>query len=309
MTALRKPSNQTPDLREILAAAPLPAMPDCAIQLLQISNDPSKDALDLAKPIEADAGMASQLLRYSNSSYFGFRHEIGSVQQAVSMLGVNKVRNFVLGSAVFGIVPDPGSRVFSMMTFRCDSLRRGVFARAVAGRLARAGAEDAFTGGLLQDISLPVLIKQFGEPYLTLVQRCQQHAAPLAEFESRTFSWTHAEASALLLERWSLPSALVDLVRTHAEPEALVDRQESAAAVAVAVSSLLPSFRDQEWPHFDRFATCWDRLAIASQTPLPDLLVEVDEAFGNLSQALHVGAGGQSLAALHDGATAETAGA
>ena len=61
------------DLRKVLFASQLPALPQSAIHLLRLSQDPANGPAEFAVPIEADAGLAAQLLRFVNSSYFGFR--------------------------------------------------------------------------------------------------------------------------------------------------------------------------------------------------------------------------------------------
>ena len=70
------------DLKKILAGAQLPALPQSAVRLLELSQDPSNGPEDLAVPIESDPGLAGQVLRFVNSSYFGFSREISSVKLA-----------------------------------------------------------------------------------------------------------------------------------------------------------------------------------------------------------------------------------
>ena len=60
------------DLDEILTASQLPALPQSALRLLQICQDEEAWATELAATIESDLGLASQVLRFANSSYFGF---------------------------------------------------------------------------------------------------------------------------------------------------------------------------------------------------------------------------------------------
>ena len=84
------------DLRKILSAVQLPALPQSAIRLLELAQDPAISASAFAVPIEADAGLASQVLRFVNSSYFGFSREIGSVKLAITLVGIRTIRNFAL---------------------------------------------------------------------------------------------------------------------------------------------------------------------------------------------------------------------
>ena len=62
-------------LQEIIAGAQLPALPQSAIRLLELSQDPENGPAEFAVPIEADPGLTGQVLRFVNSSYFGFSRE------------------------------------------------------------------------------------------------------------------------------------------------------------------------------------------------------------------------------------------
>ena len=280
-------------------------MPDSAMRFLSASSDPYCDPRDLTAPIEADATLTAQLLRFVNSSNFGFRHEITSVQQALALLGVRALRGFVLYHAVFNAVRPPKTPGFSMTQFRADALRRAVFARRLAMVLGSPDSDCAFTAALLQDIAVPLLLHTLPGRYARLIKHREQGDAQLAEREFVELGWTHADGACLLFERWGLPDELTAIVRVHCDAEALLVAEEpDAGSVAVAVSSLLPVFGAESWASHERFAACWGRLPVASETPVGDFLNEIDEAFCSLAQALQVGAVTGSLAQLH--ATAET---
>ena len=72
-----KPS---PGLKELLQTAQLPALPQSAIRLLELSQNPDNGPAEFAVPIEADPGLTGQVLKFVNSSYFGFSREISQRQ-------------------------------------------------------------------------------------------------------------------------------------------------------------------------------------------------------------------------------------
>ena len=127
----------TLDLDRILAGGQLPALPQSAISLLQLSKDPNNGPTEYAIPIETDAGLTCQVLKFVNSSYFGFSREISSVKLAITLVGVRTVKNFALWSAVFSLMPNPKCGPFDLKGLWQDSLRRGLFARAAARLLAQ----------------------------------------------------------------------------------------------------------------------------------------------------------------------------
>ena len=82
------PSTQSTHLDAIFETAQLPALPQSAIRILEVTKDPENGPAELATPIEGDPGLASQVLKFVNSSYFGFSREISSVKLAITLVGV-----------------------------------------------------------------------------------------------------------------------------------------------------------------------------------------------------------------------------
>ena len=50
-----------PTLKDLLAGAQLPALPQSAIRLLELSQDPENGPAEFAIPIEADPGLTGQV--------------------------------------------------------------------------------------------------------------------------------------------------------------------------------------------------------------------------------------------------------
>ncbi|MFT7639276.1 MAG: HD-like signal output (HDOD) protein, partial [Pirellulaceae bacterium] len=97
----------TRELADMLSGAQLPALPQSAIRLLELSQDVENGPLEFAVPIESDPGLTGQVLRFVNSSYFGFSREISSVKLAINLVGIRTIKNFALWSAVFSLMPNP----------------------------------------------------------------------------------------------------------------------------------------------------------------------------------------------------------
>ena len=76
-----------PNLQQMLAKTQLAALPQSAIRLLELSRDPNCGPADYGAPIEADPGLAGQVLKFVNSSYFGFSRKISSVKIGISLVG------------------------------------------------------------------------------------------------------------------------------------------------------------------------------------------------------------------------------
>ena len=275
------------DLEEVLANAQLPALPQSAIKLLELSKDSANGPADYAKPIEADAGLMSQVLRVVISSYFGFSREIACVQQAITLVGVRTVKNFALWNAVFSVVPNPKFGPFDLKNLWQDSLRRAVFARMMGRKLKLANSEDLFAAALLQDIAIPMLLKSLPDEYEKLIARRAIDRIRLSSLERELFGWDHAEAAAALVRSWHLPEEFAVLIERHPSlDELLTSRPPQLDASCVALASLLPACKDQDWHELNEFIAGLEKLAPGTSKELNQLLETTDKQFTDFAPLL-----------------------
>ncbi len=268
------------DLEKVLSSAQLPALPQTAVTLIKLSQDPKNGPIEFARPIEADVGLMGQVLRFVNSSYFGFSKEIASVKQAIALVGVRTIKNFALWSAVFSLIPNPKFGPFDLKNLWQDSLRRAIFARLLGRKLKLANAEDLFAAALLQDMAIPLLLKELPEHYESLVERRTSERVRLSQLEQEIFGWDHAQAAAALVRNWKLPTEFAVLIERHPQLEELLSGNPPMIdAGCVALASLLPSCKDEDWEERDVFIDGSKLINASIRNELGSILTEVDASF------------------------------
>ncbi len=272
--------NPNIDLHALLESAQLPALPQTAIKLLELSQDASNGPAEFARPIEADAGLMGQVLRFVNSSYFGFTREISSIKQALALVGVRTIKNFALWSAVFSLVPDPKFGPFDLKKLWQDSLRRAVFARILGKAIKLSNAEDLFAAALLQDMAIPLLLKELPEHYERLIERRGAEHLRLSQLEQELFGWDHAQAAAALVRNWRLPEEFAVLIERHPNLDELMNcHPPKLDAACVALASLLPACQDNLWEERGEFLAGLGLLITTSGDTVEKLLQESDKTF------------------------------
>ncbi|GAA4432790.1 HDOD domain-containing protein [Bremerella cremea] len=277
---------QNNSLKDLLAGAQLPALPQSAIRLLELAQDPENGPAEFAVPIEADPGLTGQVLRFVNSSYFGFSREISNVKLAITLVGIRTIKNFALWSAVFSLMPNPKSGPFDLKSLWQDSLRRGLFARAVGKHLGLKDAEDLFAAALLQDMAVPLLAKELGDKYRGLIEGRSEGQARISDLERQTFGWTHAEAGGVIARGWSLPESFAELIESHLDLEDYVESPDKEPGkVAVALSALLPATADESWNELDRFQAAYDKVMKGGPS-VAETLEKVDKDYEEFAPVL-----------------------
>jgi HD-like signal output (HDOD) protein len=285
----------TTNLKQLLSGVQLPALPQSAIRLLELSQDPNNGPTEFAVPIEADPGLTGQVLRFVNSSYFGFSREIASVKLAITLVGIRTIKNFALWSAVFSLMPNPRCGPFDLKSLWQDSLRRAIFSRAMGNILGMKDAEELFAAALLQDMAVPLLAKELPDAYVQLLEERSDGQVRLSTLEREKFGWDHAQAAAVLARSWSLPEQFAVLIESHNQIDTWADKSGSdPGKFSVSLSALLPSSADKLWHDRVQLEELYNRVA-GNKPSLPELLEEVDKNFEEFAPVLKLATPAKSL--------------
>ncbi len=296
------------DLKKILSIAQLPALPQSALRILELSQDLANGPAEFAVPIEVDPGLTGQVLRFVNSSYFGFSREISSVKMAITLVGVRTIKNFVLWSAVFSLMPNPKCGPFDLKILWQDSLRRALFARNMAKLLGLKDAEDVFAAALLQDMAVPILAKEAPQLYKELLGSRKQGQIRLSFLENQLFGWTHAQAAGTMARHWNFPEDFVNLIASHVQIDAFAAHPEKEPSkLAVALSALLPTIADPFWAECGQFESYYENITAANKPTILELLAKIDMEFVVLAPMLKLAMPAKSLVDYLHEAIAPTA--
>jgi len=169
--------------------------------------------------IEKDTVIAANLLHVVNSALYARRGTINSVRHALSLLGMNKLRNAALGmsiSRMWNQVVTPAS--WSMARFDMHSAAAAMLSDLLAQRVSVSYPEGAFVAGLLHDIGRLLIAVGLTEQYEQILDLHQGGGFPLLECEQRVLGFTHPELSAEALALWNLPEPIQTAVRGHHVP-------------------------------------------------------------------------------------------
>jgi serine/threonine-protein kinase len=246
----------------------LPALPHAATLFIQKANDENAPIAELARIIETDSGLTTELLKYVNSSFIGLRSKVKTVQHTLTLLGRRPAKMHIVTTATQGAVRARQSKLIHQAAFWNATLQKALFARQVAG-LLKADRDLAFAGAVLQDYLLPVISNELYDDYLEFVEHRDDMPACLCEFEQQKFGWDHAFAGAALAVRWHLPADLACCILFHHAGLRILGHPQlgRTAVAAVALSALLPdelrqhrhgleqlAKLGQKWPAFDLHA-------------------------------------------------------
>jgi HD-like signal output (HDOD) protein len=81
----------------------MPALPDTATQALELAKDPNSKFADFARLIEADAAIATGILRVANSALYAGGLPAVKLHQAVVRLGMRQCQSVIVTIGMRGL--------------------------------------------------------------------------------------------------------------------------------------------------------------------------------------------------------------
>lgn len=207
-------------LEEILSCPSLPSLPAVAVRVIELTSDPNVKLADLGRVVETDQGLTTKILRTVNSSFYGLRQKCGSIQKALVMLGLNPVKSLALSFSLVKAVEDGHEGCsFDFISYWRRGLYTAVAGRVFGGLVKIDDPDEAFLGGLLQDLGMIAIHRALGAKY-DEVLKCAPHHRDLVSAELEMLEVQHPDIGAMLADRWKLPSQIVLPVKYHERPTA-----------------------------------------------------------------------------------------
>jgi putative nucleotidyltransferase with HDIG domain len=212
----------------------LVSLPELAISVNRMANDPRFSAADIGQSITRDPAMTARLLKIANSPYFGFPSRIETVARAITIIGTQQLRDLITAASVIDVFRDLPNELISMETFWRHSIRCAVIARSLAAYLDEANIERFFTAGLLHDIGYLVLYRELPELSKQTLEHCRDNREIVFIVEQEIIGFDHAAVGGELLRAWNLPEMLVEAVEFHHTPGLAKNYTREADIIHVA---------------------------------------------------------------------------
>ena len=210
-------------LDKILRSPRLPSLPSIAVEVINLAQR-DVNMQRIADTLQHDPALSTKILRTANSAFYGQSQTIGTVSRALVVLGLSAVKTLALGFSLVADLKRQSDAGFDHIGYWRRSLYTATAARSLSQRLRTARREEAFMGGLLQDVGMLAMNQALGHSYTRLAQQAGTDHGALCALERDTFGVDHAQVGGALAERWSFPPMLVAPIRYHESPEGVGER-------------------------------------------------------------------------------------
>lgn len=220
----------------------LPPLPESAMQIEAVYQDPNSSFNDMVKILEKDPLLTADILKAANSPLYGFSREINAISQAVGLFGMGTVRGFALASivkksftldlSVYGIT----NEMFSELSKRQHALITAWCMRK-ENKLMGILSPAAF----LVEIGKVIIAQQ-----IMLDNKQEEFRDALLELkdveaaEMKVVGTNTPEVSSTIFKLWKFEEGLVDTIANCQQPEAALEEDKKAARFLHVVRTAIP---------------------------------------------------------------------
>ena len=225
----------------------LPSIPRVLHEILATLNRDDVEMEEITRPLKQDPALAAKVLRMANSAHYGLQRIVGSVEDAIFLVGVDAVRTLVITSGMVGsfqAIPK-----FDMQRFWRLSLLSALIARDFAKKVKQP-PEPTYISALMHGLGILSIHTVFPEIAKEIDNTCQDRTvSERIELELEKLGFHHGEVGADIATLWKLPNAIADAIRFYADP---LDEKAPAIAgvvhcgVALAID-LEDNVRTDQW--------------------------------------------------------------
>lgn len=236
----------------------LPPAPAVAGRLIETLDDPDADLQTLSDLIETDPVLTAKLMQQANSAFFGLLRPVRHPREAISMLGLVKVRAMALAVLLqdsFRTTPGMDLELFWRYSLTTANL-----ARYVAAPL---GVDDSavYTVGLIHAIG--ELVMHVGMPGAMAEVDAKLSPFDLrrARAEDAMLGFNYARVGATLARQWRFPKRMVLGLESHLAP--FDDNRIEPIAAVVHLSAWRARVEFSDIHISDRIASYPDAVGVA----------------------------------------------
>ena len=190
-------------------------LPHVAMKLVRMIAEDQGSIQDYEQVVRNDPSLVMRVFKLVNSAYFALPEKVEVLSDALSIMGLNHLRNMVVVEALREIYKGKMKvGCFSGKALWNHCVAAGLCCRMISERFFVQKGEDAFLCGLLHDVGLMVEFQAVPNLFETMSES-KKEGTSLIEHENRVLGTNHSETGFWLAREWKLPAVVQFGIRDH----------------------------------------------------------------------------------------------
>ncbi len=221
----------------------LPSPPAIAVKILNAVQQEEPSLTELASIISSDPALTAKMLRVANSGFYSLQYEVTSIGKALTVLGVNILKNIALSFVIAQEMRGPIDQGFDFDYFWRRSVTAAVAAELLADQIGHQ-SDDTFVTALLADIGVLILHQAMPDAYSKVIEDKKLSGDPTSVVETRLLGINHCEMGSAILERWDLPATIYQTIRYQHDPQQAPEEYQNSAELIRIADELSSIYHD-----------------------------------------------------------------
>ena len=188
------------------------AMPSVIVKALSIMKKPTASMKEIGDIVMYDQSLTIKILALVNSAYYGFSQQISSINIALSLLGMVKVKNIIVAVAMKPMMASAGDKELWK-----HSMRVAAGCEYLASLTKIMDSDEAFIAGFVHDVGKMVLNMSNPKFYARVINAVEG-GTDILDAERKYYDSDHVKTGSLLAKRWQLPILLANIISYHHAP-------------------------------------------------------------------------------------------
>ncbi|MCH8345043.1 MAG: HDOD domain-containing protein [Planctomycetes bacterium] len=227
MSAVTSEEQQAVVSRAIEGISHIATLPEITLKIIELVEDPTSTAQDLHNVISNDPALCSRILKVVNSAFYGLPRQIGSINRAIVLLGLNAVKNIAIAASLTKLFR--GGELcpsFSARNLWIHCVATAAGSKLICDELKLGLSDEAFLAGLIHDIGIMVEVQAMRHELTQVFEEItfDSDGVPqcdMREVEQRILGADHTAFGAGLCEAWKFPKSFSYVTRHHHDPSEL----------------------------------------------------------------------------------------
>lgn len=206
-------------IEEIKASGQLPSPGGVARQVMQLTLQDDVTHQEIAHAIKADPVLSGLLVKVANAQLACQARPIASVVDAISVLGLNAIRQLVLGLSLIDNQSREVCPEFDYQDFWARSLLTAITAKNLVLHSGIGSPEEVFVLGLLGKIGSLAMATVYPAAYGRILRELSNGAeSKLIDDERAEFGFDHNQLTQAMLADWGIPRVFQQVAEYHEDP-------------------------------------------------------------------------------------------
>jgi putative nucleotidyltransferase with HDIG domain len=197
----------------------LPAFPATVHKVTSLINNPDSSLSELVEVIRLDQAITANILRMCNSAYFGLRHKVDNVHDAIMYLGKQNVVRAVMAAGVSRFFKDaPGYEAEAKNLWE-HAVSSALMSQILARKILKREDSILFTAALLHDIGKVILGEFVSEKYHEIKNVMSVRSCSFLAAEEAVLGINHAGIGGAITAAWNFPQDIQQAIANHHRPD------------------------------------------------------------------------------------------